>query len=489
MIEEMKESERYSESVRKNDLVRENKELKELVKTTKQQHLEEISSLELGHSDEVQKLKEDHRKEIQDLEELHEQKVMEHQAQREKDVDHLQQVVKSKEEEMKFLQHNHNHDIMELKQSHALHLQSAEDDKEELRKKYKYVKDQLKKAKKSIEELEGNEVTKSKPMRRDKEGMRDGRRSSDITINWNLRDRPAPQALHREDSESVFCNDTIYISPASKRAVFAYHPRLDEWKEMPRCPHKYSTLGHINSTVIVIGGRTDALEYLNSIYYLTEEGGACRWKEASFHMPTKRCSPIVVTSGSSLVLAGGEGEESRLRRVEVMDIPTHTWSSATDLPESLIFSSAALCGGRLHFLGGEMGYNGVEKHCMFSCSMDDLLRSCTRARDRKRRNSEPLVNIWRTTHGPPVTNSACVGFRGQLLSIGGKGADRKPTSAVYGFSAETRTWSIVSYMCMTRSACFAVVLPGDEILHRDEVLVVGGNSTSGKTDTLELGTV
>lgn len=172
-----------------------------------------------------------------------------------------------------------------------------------------------------------------------------------------------------------------------------------------------------------------------------------------------------------------------------MDIPTRTWSTATDLPESLIFSSAALCKGSVHFLGGEMGYNGVEKRCMFSCSVDDLLRSCTRTQDRKRRNSEPLVNILRTTPGPPVTHSACVAFRGQPRSIGGRGADRKPTSAVYGLSAETESWSIVSYMRMTRSECFAVVLPGDEILHRDEVLVVGGNSTSGKTATLELGTV
>lgn len=274
----------------------------------------------MRHSDEVEKLIEDHRKEIQDLKELHAQEFVEYQTQREKDVDHLQRVIKSKEEEMKFLQHNHNHDIMELKQSHTLHLQSTEDDKEEWRKKYKYAKDQLKRAKKRIEELEGNEVAKSKSVRRAKDEMRGGRRSSDVTINWNIRGKPAPQPLHREDSESVFCNDTLYIDtlyirPASKKTVFAYHPRLDEWKEMPRCPHKYSTLAHINSTVIVIGGRTGALDYLNCIYYLTEEGGGCQWKEASFYMPTKRCSPMVVTSGLSLVVAGGEGEESRLRRV------------------------------------------------------------------------------------------------------------------------------------------------------------------------------
>ena len=500
-LEEMKESERFVESVKVNDLVRENRELKENAKAMKQQHAEEISSLNLSHSGALEKLKDCHSNEMQKLEELHTQKLIELQAQREKDVDYLQQLIKSKENEMKFLQHNHNHDIMKLEQSHAVHLQSAEDGKEEWRAKYRQAKDQMKKLKTRIDELEGNGTVKGGSVRQDTEGMRNGRRSSDVTINWNLRGKQAPQPLHREDSESVFCNDTLYVRPAFKRTVFAYHPRLDKWKEMPRCPHKHSSLAHINSTVFALGGRSDALEHLNSIYYLTEDsnpmnpGVQCpphteniMWKEADFRLPTKRCSPMVVTAGSSLVVAGGEGDESLLRKVEVMDTLTkpHTWSTAANLPEALIFSSAALCGGHIHFLGGVMGYIGAEKRCMFSCSMDNLLRSCTRGRDRKHK---PLVNTWRTTPGPPVTNSTCVAFRGQLLSIGGNGADGKPTSAVYGFNAETGTWSIVSYMCMPRSKCFAAVLPGDEILHRDEVLVVGGNSTNGKTDTLELGTV
>lgn len=67
------------------------------------------------------------------------------------------------------------------------------------------------------------------------------------------------------------------------------------------------------------------------------------------------------------------------------------------------------------------------------------------------------------------------------MSVGGKGEDKKPTSAVYWYSEGA--WQLVSYMSMTRSKCFAAVLPGDEIL------VVGGNTYSGKTDVLEVGKV
>jgi serine/threonine protein kinase len=484
-IEGLRESGHYSESMRNSDLMRENKELKEQAKAEKHKHTEDLSNLQARHSDDIRRLQGDHAKELKESKDLHEQRLVEIQTQHQTDFDQLRQVIKSKEEEMKFLHHNHNHDIMELKQKHTLELQRVEAEKQKWMKKYKDAKDRLKR----LKEQEEEETVKGKSPQRDTRS-REGRRSSDIVINWNLRGKPARQPLHREDSEGVYCNDTLYVRLASGRTVLAYHPRLDKWEDMGKCPQKHSTLAHINNTVIAVGGRTDALEYLNCIYYLTKEGDECRWKLMDgFRMPTKRCSPIVVSLGSSLVIAGGEGEESRLRKVEVLDIATSTWSTAADLPESLIFSSAALCEGNVYFLGGEMGYNGVEKQCMFSCSVDDLQRSCTRVRDRKRRNSEPLVNIWKLIRGPPVTRSACVAFRGQLLSIGGKGADRMPTSAVYRFCPETGCWSIISYMCMTRSKCFAVVLPEDETWHRDEVLVVGGNSTSGKTDTIELGTV
>ena len=115
-LEEMQGSEHYAESVTVNDLPTENKKLKETAKAMEQQHTQEILSLELSHSDALEKLKECHRNEMQELEELHAQKLTELQAQREKDVSDLQQVIKSKDDEMKFLQHNHNHNIMELKQ-------------------------------------------------------------------------------------------------------------------------------------------------------------------------------------------------------------------------------------------------------------------------------------------------------------------------------------------------------------------------------------
>ena len=145
-----------------------------------------------------------------------------------------------------------------------------------------------------------------------------------------------------------------------------------------------------------------------------------------------------------------------------------------------------------------MGYNGVERNLMVSCSIDQLLGSRIKA-PHKRRGSDPPLNIWSKISGPPVTQSACVAYRGRILSMGGKGEDQRPTSAVYGFNADTNSWSrlVSGYMNMTRSKCFAVVLPGDhkeeeeaqQLQENDKILVVGGHTNAGKTDTLETGTL
>ena len=188
---------------------------------------------------------------------------------------------------------------------------------------------------------------------------------------------------------------------------------------------------------------------------------------------TKRCSVLALNTGTSLVVAGGEGEGLRLKRVEVMDThpqPTGTWQVAADLPEALIFSSSVFSNGHIYFLGGEMGYNGVEKKMMITCSLHQLLGSRI---PHKRRGFDPPLNIWSKTPGPPVTQSACVAYQGQILSVGGRGEDSKPTSAVYGFDAATNSWSLISYMRTTRSKSFAVVLPGDSEEGKSQLLVVG----------------
>ena len=501
-VEVMRDLERFSRSKRESDLARKNKELMEEVEAGKTLHREELASLRSEHAKLLEKKEEEREREVREIRDAHAKEMKELEDKHQDQVRLLQLEVRSAREAMKFMEHNQQHVVMTLGEKYTLNLKSLEEDREELRQRHKHTiadlkekDDQLKKLKKHVEELEEGGVQRTRETQCDA-GNSDQKRNS-IIINWKQRESPAPHPLYKEDSEAVLCNGTLYLLPGSRRSVLAYSPASDTWREMPKCPHKHCTLAYINNTLLALGGRSDSFIYSNQIHYLTDEGGQCRWEEegAGFRMPTRRCSVMSITAGAWLVVAGGEGEgPTRLRKVEVFNTTTSTWSTAKDLPEALVYSSTALSAERLFFLGGQVGYNGVERNIMFTCSLEDLLRSCSGGSNRtshKLRSVEPpFLNVWRKAVGPPVTRSACVSFRGRVLSVGGRGEDRRPTSAVYEYVEREGVWRLLpgSYLTTTRSKCFAAVVTVGASREEEEIIVVGGNTTSGKTDTLEVGT-
>ena len=70
-------------------------------------------------------------------------------------------------------------------------------------------------------------------------------------------------------------------------------------------------------------------------------------------MPTMRCRVASLCTGTTLIVAGGQGIGAEyLLTVEVMDTETHQWSTAADLPETFCLGSATVCGDQFYILGG-----------------------------------------------------------------------------------------------------------------------------------------
>ena len=71
-------------------------------------------------------------------------------------------------------------------------------------------------------------------------------------------------------------------------------------------------------------------------------------------MPTKRKCTTAVCIGTTLIVAGGRGENGALSTVEVMDTETYQWSTAADLPQPMWEKSAMLCGNQFYsYVGWE----------------------------------------------------------------------------------------------------------------------------------------
>ena len=118
---------------------------------------------------------------------------------------------------------------------------------------------------------------------------------------------------------------------------------------------------------------------------------------------------------------------------------------------------------------------------VFTSSIPDLMTSPNTLGSRIQRTFSQSQNVWREISRLPVTMSTLVSFSGDLLAIGGRDGSGNPTSDVYRYDSHTDSWNVVSQMKYKRSACFAVILPGDLII------VVGGyTSRFSSVDSVEI---
>ena len=222
----------------------------------------------------------------------------------------------------------------------------------------------------------------------------------------------------------------------------------------------------------------------NQLFSLTGEG---KWVERFPPMPTKRYGTAAVCSGKSLVVAGGSGGDHKsLHVVEVMDMETLQWSTASSLPFALTFGSATICEDRIYLLGYDMSN---ESRSVLACSMADLLQSCRPQTLGARLKTLTLQEVWHRVTNLPVCSSSCATLCGQLLAVGGYDDSIKNyTTAIHQYNPATNSWEVISHMPTARSDTLVAVLPGNKLM------VVGGYIRTnvgkiGRTNIVEIATL
>ena len=283
---------------------------------------------------------------------------------------------------------------------------------------------------------------------------REGRRAPFHSLRWC-------DAL--VDSNAVhFLDDNDYL--------WTYNVASKDWWKRPKAPFNCSSLTVLNGLPTTVGG-----DNTNKLMSLSSDG---KWREKFPPMPTQRGFVTAVCTGAVMIVAGGFAEKA-LTTVEVLNIEDRQWSTAVDLPEPLQHHSVTVCDDRLYMLGGAHGE--VSAEFVYTCSVSSLLRTCvqrslmgTLKRTLWVSNSSG-ASVWSKLTDLPVAESTCVTFGGQLLAIGGRESDRKPTTAVYMYNPSTNSWSVISHMTTPRCNCFAAVLPGN-----NQLMVVGGSITDNR---------
>ena len=295
-------------------------------------------------------------------------------------------------------------------------------------------------------------------------GLQFGGRAK-VRMSW----KKGGKALFRMSAccNAVADDSVMYIRTGNK--VCAYTASTFSWCQLPDSPTHDCPSVIINNLLTIIGGYFDYPGVTNKLFSLAGEGGDRRWSEKFPPMPTKRCRATGLCTVTSLIVAGGEGEgRIRLQTVEVMNTETLQWSTAADLPEPLCEAPGTICSNRIYVLSR----SGSKS--MYTCFASDLFQSYS---------SGSKADLWSRVAGPPVIRTTCVSVCGRQLAIGGMDSHFKPTAAVHLYKASTNSWEVVSHMATPRYQCFAAVLQNNQLM------VVGGYTDHGETDSVELDTV
>jgi hypothetical protein len=155
---------------------------------------------------------------------------------------------------------------------------------------------------------------------------------------------------------------------------------------------------------------------------------------------------------------------SSLATVEVLNTETLQWSIASSLPETAKVPKIMTRGGCLYL----SDYNNN----VFSCSVEDLLKSSEGG------------SVWtKLASVPTQPRSSLATLRGHVLAFGGADGviGNNPTGSIHCYDVTADSWNVIGEMPTPRSYVLTAVLPSNELV------VVGGESSSGLTRATEIG--
>ena len=254
---------------------------------------------------------------------------------------------------------------------------------------------------------------------------------------------------------------TAYFS--SCHNVYSYTLPGNKWTKLPECKYQNFYLAIIEGKLTTIGGRNEPWVITNSLLCLSGRS----WEEVLPPMRTKRVSPAAAKTPTHLVVAGGRRKKlgGVLETVEILNMETLQWSTASSLPETVLYPQMTICDGCY--------YISDDKDNIFSCSEEDLLKST---------NSSADGSVWtRLASIPTPQCSSLTTHRGCVLAIGGEDDDDNPTGAIHCFDVATNSWNTIGEVPTPRSGVLTAVLPGNELV------VVGGVLSGSYCSLTEIG--
>ena len=241
------------------------------------------------------------------------------------------------------------------------------------------------------------------------------------------------------DSRSVYLNGTLYVGGGftnepglrAEASLYSFKPGVVTTWTVTDTPTYWYTLVSHDSELLLVGGYEYHTKEITNKVFMMRDG---QFVEALPPMIERRESPSAVSSGSALVVAGGEDTTGALSSVEVFK--DGQWTTAPSLPSAEYDIKSALHGDQWYLITflGKIVYT----------SLQSLISGADQS-------------PWETLPDAPNGCSDATFFGGRLLSIGG-GDDPDQTTSIHAFSTHTQSWQYIIDMLVPVSLTTAVLL-------------------------------
>ena len=219
---------------------------------------------------------------------------------------------------------------------------------------------------------------------------------------------PAPFAIYGHAvavrGEMMYCYDANHGGK-----VLMFKSRIGKWAVLPECPKKLFSIVVLNGKLTAIGGQYLGKAAISHLTPPEQHQLDTSYKKWDTHFPAMtycHYSPVVVTSNTVLIVAGGWGPDKKMAATEVMDTQTLQWSVLASLPWPWWQATAAICGDRMYLGGGVITGGKTTKSVIF-CEVKDLLQSQSQSLLAASR-----APVWKEVAPLLVVLSSLVTFRG-----------------------------------------------------------------------------
>jgi len=273
--------------------------------------------------------------------------------------------------------------------------------------------------------------------------------------------------------------NTVYVVNSSARTLSVFEDDAPVpaagpgWSVMARTtPRQFPAAGVVNGTLIVATGNDNQTHgawfrvLTTEIYY----PAANTWLPAA-PIPTPLYAAGSGGIGNKLYVAGGQSwpraePTINMKRVQIYDSLTNTWSSGTDMPEPVGGMASAVYNGKLYIAGGRDASNGADIGKLFI--YDPALEH----------DGNPATNPW-TEDAPmaPREMAAATFFVGQMYVLGGQLGGTVQT-VVQAYNPNTHTWIAKAPLNIARAGATAAVVGGT-------LYAFGGNAGGTYLDSVE----